>query len=241
MGDEQKTVKALTALGLSKHEAAAYFTLSARGPLTAVEIADATNIPRPRIYDILKNLDRLGFIHVQWGKPTRYIPTSPAKLAELIGKESERHKENRNKASRELVRLVEPVYRRVTLPEDLSYTINGADNVAAQGKKMLASAKRASIVSPNDPTNWLLDKAGQRRTTGRIRILGPRGPKDTEGIELKVFPVAAESGVLIVDEKECLFLVSDDELKEYCRAILIKNRNIASAYEQFFDLVWKSM
>jgi uncharacterized protein with von Willebrand factor type A (vWA) domain len=53
--------------------------------------------------------------------------------------------------------------------------------------------------------------------------------------------VTKESGVLIVDEKECLFLISDDEMKDYVRAILVKDRNIASAYEQFFDLFWKSM
>jgi hypothetical protein len=106
---------------------------------------------------------------------------------------------------------------------------------------MLASAKRASFVAPHDPTGWLLDKSGHRRCKGRIRVMGQAGPADVEGIELMVFPVTKESGVLIVDEKECLFLISDDEMKDYVRAILVKDRNIASAYEQFFDLFWKSM
>jgi predicted transcriptional regulator len=241
MIDEQKIVKTLKALGLSDHEANAYFILSTRGPLTAVETADATNIPRPRIYDILKNLDRSGFVHVQWGKPTRYIPVSPEKLVEVVRKESEKSKEDRKKASMEFVKLVEPVYGRTMLPGDLSYMINGADNVVEQGKNMLASAKRASFVAPHDPTGWLLDKSRHRRCNGRIRVMGHAGPEDVEGIEVKIFPVAKESGVLIVDEKECLFLISDDKLRGYERAILVKNTNIASAYEQFFDLVWKSL
>lgn len=59
---ERQIKEALQSLGLSQYQADAYAATLELGSAPAVDIADATDVPRARIYDVLRKLESQGYI-----------------------------------------------------------------------------------------------------------------------------------------------------------------------------------
>lgn len=60
--DSPELVETLERYGLSPYQAAAYVTVVERGTMAAQEVADASSVPQPRVYDILRDLESEGFV-----------------------------------------------------------------------------------------------------------------------------------------------------------------------------------
>jgi hypothetical protein len=77
MAELSAEVHGLVELGLSSYEAKAYLILIQRESYVASELANATRIPRQRIYDVLSSLISRGLAR-DWPAPvTRYAATDP--------------------------------------------------------------------------------------------------------------------------------------------------------------------
>ncbi len=72
----------LKELGLSKYEAHAYACLLRRGISTAQEVSDGADVPQPRVYDALGELEQKGFVDVQPGRPKKFGPIEPETAVE---------------------------------------------------------------------------------------------------------------------------------------------------------------
>ncbi|WP_336135320.1 TrmB family transcriptional regulator [Natronomonas amylolytica] len=70
----------LEELDLKEYEATALAHLLRAGRTTAPDIAEATGIPKARIYGVLESLADYGFIEVIPGRPKQYQPKSPAAI-----------------------------------------------------------------------------------------------------------------------------------------------------------------
>jgi sugar-specific transcriptional regulator TrmB len=234
-------IRLLRDLGLKEYEAAAYAALVEKGGVSAVEVADAAGIPRPRVYDVLKNLDRLGFLHVQDGTPTVYMPTPPAEAVEIARTRQMKEKEAKAAAGNELITAMEPLYRKAILPKDLSLNIRGEKNVGREIIKMVASAKRISVIVPTDPAPWAGNRAYRKKFgEKKLRVIAANGGGDDyDGVEIKIMPITSNAGVIIADERECLLLRGGE--KDPTDGVLIRNSKIAAGFEQLFDLMWKSI
>jgi sugar-specific transcriptional regulator TrmB len=81
----------LELLNLKEYEAVALKQLLSLGRTTAPNLADATGIPKARIYGVLDALADRGFIKVIPGRPKNYQPKPPAEILN-------RAKENRRQA-----------------------------------------------------------------------------------------------------------------------------------------------
>jgi len=85
--------KELRKLGLSSYEAKAYVALLKYGSMTSTELAKKAGIPQPRVYDVVRRLERRGLVVVAEGHPARYYaldpPTSLRKLVESKVRELE--------------------------------------------------------------------------------------------------------------------------------------------------------
>ena len=73
----------LERLGLSENEAKAYIGLVSLRETTAREIHEFTNVPRAKIYEVLKVLAKKGYLEVRQGSPTYYRAVDPE---QVIGK-----------------------------------------------------------------------------------------------------------------------------------------------------------
>lgn len=67
----------LKSLGLNEYEARVYSTLVGLRKATARDIHEVSGVPRGRIYEILHDLTRRGFIGVEEGSPTCYYLLDP--------------------------------------------------------------------------------------------------------------------------------------------------------------------
>src|SRR5690242_15211435 len=76
--DEKELLAALTALGLTLNESRAYLALLGGGETTAAEAASRAEIPRPKVYEALANLESRGFARSLGDKVRRYAAVDPA-------------------------------------------------------------------------------------------------------------------------------------------------------------------
>ncbi|HII80373.1 MAG TPA: TrmB family transcriptional regulator [Methanosarcina sp.] len=76
-------IQNLETLGLTENEAKAYAGLVSLGEATAREVHELTNVPRAKIYEILKVLAKKGFLEVRQGSPTYFRAVDPK---QVIGK-----------------------------------------------------------------------------------------------------------------------------------------------------------
>lgn len=74
---KQEDINLLKQLGLTTYEAKAYITLSSLIQATADEISEKSDIPRSKIYDVLKRLNSKDYIKIESGRPLTYHVNPP--------------------------------------------------------------------------------------------------------------------------------------------------------------------
>ena len=89
----------LDRLGLTEYEATALAELFTLGRTTAPHLAEATGIPKARIYGVLDDLSDRGFVKVVPGRPKEYQAKAPGEILD-------RAVENRRQAFRDFEREV---------------------------------------------------------------------------------------------------------------------------------------
>lgn len=77
---DKQILKSLKQFGLTEYEASTYLTLNYMISGTATEISENSKVPRSKIYEILKLLDKKGFIEVKNGRPLKYSAISPMNI-----------------------------------------------------------------------------------------------------------------------------------------------------------------
>ncbi len=76
----RKPVENLKRLGLKDYEARVYAALVLLGPSKASEVARESGVPRPKVYEVLKELHRKGFVDFSEGKPAFFRAVEPEKV-----------------------------------------------------------------------------------------------------------------------------------------------------------------
>ena len=64
-------------MGLSKYESSAYYNLLGKGMISATEIAYCSNLPRTKIYSVLKKLENKKLVLINYQKPLMCRAASP--------------------------------------------------------------------------------------------------------------------------------------------------------------------
>lgn len=74
----ERLVELAERLGLTNYEARVYVALLMYGPLTGTELAEKSEVPQPRIYDVARSLMSKGLIMVQHGRPKKFLAVNPS-------------------------------------------------------------------------------------------------------------------------------------------------------------------
>lgn len=108
-------ITALTEFGLTSYEAAAYLALLGRSSYTSKELAAQANIPRQRIYDVLKSLEDKGLCLSKDTSPRSFSGIDPRQALDLLSQrradEFERERQRMIKQAAELVEELSPLYQ----------------------------------------------------------------------------------------------------------------------------------
>lgn len=95
----------LEEFGLTKYEASAYYSLLGKGMISATEIAYHSNLPRTKIYFILKKLEKKNLVFINYQKPLMFRALSPKDSFDNIV----RKYENRIKSLRKIIDTLQQI------------------------------------------------------------------------------------------------------------------------------------
>ena len=141
-------------LDLTEYEADALEELLLLGRTTAPDLAEATGIPKARIYGVLDALSEAGYVKMIPGRPKRYEPHEPAAIAERAV-ENRRHAYER---FREDVEAVEEAFVDEYAPvrdrgvdelsptEDLFHVVDVGEPSERETRRLFREAEEAVYV-----------------------------------------------------------------------------------------------
>ncbi len=249
--------------GLNSYEAKLWAALLSRGVSTAGELSDIANVPRSRTYDVLESLEKKGFIIMKMGKPIKYLAVHPAEVLKRIKKQIVQDAESQSNMLDELkespvldeLELLHKQGVEMVNPTDLSGSFRSRNSIYNQLDVMLRSAEESiTMVSTAEGLLRKLEtfkksliKAASRGV--EIRIAAPMTPETQEAV--KEFEGIAhireldkiKARFVIIDGKELLFMVLDDEdvHPDFDVGIWVNTPFFTQALEEMFELAWKEM
>ncbi len=84
MADQLQTIQSLKKLGLTEYEARTYISLLELGATTADNISKKSEVPISRVYSVLGDLEKKGFLQSTPGRPVKYRPVEPGMALETL-------------------------------------------------------------------------------------------------------------------------------------------------------------
>lgn len=179
---ETELLASLGVLGLTPNLSRAYIALLRRGPATASEIALGANVPRPKIYDVLQTLERLGLCTAGGTRIACWTAVSPeVALPELV---RQRDQERRAQTSRDqevaeaLVHVL-PKPVPMTSPDTetgLIEALIGRRRIAAEFEALLGRAQTTidivqAMPHVQEPERWNLVESEAIARGIEVRVL----------------------------------------------------------------------
>jgi len=243
---------------LNIYETKVWLALLSKGVATAGEIAEISNVPRSRTYDVLEGLEKQGFAIMKLGKPVKYIAVSPSVVIErlknnMLNEAKERAEElakiKGTEDYSELMLLhkngIEPID-----PFEISGMLKGRSNTYSHLKELVSRAKKdvkllttASALSRKKFLRPLFDSLKKKGIDVKIAINGTDDElkaleKDFKSFELRKSLV--NSRFCIIDGKEVLFMINPSNVdEENDHSVWINSQFFVSSLNSLFESAWK--
>lgn len=240
----RNTTRALKNLGLTDYEIKAYIATISIISGTAAEISLASDVPRSKIYEVLKSLEKKEFIEIQRGKPLKYNIIPPR---EIFDKSRKQLTEQLDGAENELNLIYENNISDVPAP---LWLIHGPEKIVKKEIEIISRAKKSLYILEGfifkDEIPELkksLNKAIKRGIHVEV-ILAPQYNTDDCKIELMQELCDLDCEIKTLNVPLVKVIVSDD--KESLMAVSkIKNKKILSQsaiglwnqYSEFVEII----
>jgi len=240
---EKSLIDKLKNFGLNSYEAKLWAALLSRGTASAGELADISNVPRSRSYDVLESLKKKGFISMKSSKPIVYEAISPNEVIDSI-KKSIKIDVERNTTLLESLKEDHILAELQDLHEkgissvdesELSGNIKGRENIYHHiGMMIKNSSKNLVLMANNDEIKIkkemfdpLLKTAKERGVKIAFHVPKNIDSSTVKDLE-KIGTVVKRSNVCrlcVSDDKEALFMLHGENQihKSYDTAIWISN------------------
>jgi sugar-specific transcriptional regulator TrmB len=248
---------------LNLYEVKIWTALLSRGVSTAGELSDIANVPRSRSYDILESLEKKGFAIAKVGKPIKYIAVSPNEIIERVKKNITNDAEKQidkleSLKDTEIIDELNTLHTQgveLVEPTDLSGSLKGRHNLYNHLELTISTAEESVHIMTTEqgllrkveglkPVFQKLKKRGVK-----IKIAAPITKEnswvieDMKGIAEVRGVTSVKARFIVVDSKELIFMVLDDEKVHptYDVGIWVNTPFFANALESLFNLAWKEM
>ena len=248
MSVSERTRRALKDFGLTEYEAKAYIALVESGAMAASQLSTNASIPYSKIYEILGNLERKGWVESEQGRPSKYFPKSPSTALES----SRVRIENTLKSSQaEALSELQPLHERKEVQErpDI-WIVRGQPNILDRIKETLGRTRREllvampvvpdSILSIATPLLSLMTSQGIKvsvmipGSTSKEVIRKIKGPAEVR-VREQMF-----GGGLISDSKEIIILLGEEPEKGLSLAISSDHAGLVRFGKIYFEFLWES-
>jgi len=252
METDSRTLALLQMLGLTTYDAKAYATLIGLGSTTPFILAEQAGIPRTKIYETLKRLEKDGWITVERGRPGKVSPLCPA---EAIGSRKSALDADLKKMENDFTLYYE---KRTEQESPKTALIRGIENILSQTVDMMTRARVSlylfgTLYYPEEIETIRQQVAAAKRRGVTIRISSgnPVNLKENRIDVLGTFygvtkdiQFAPEPYIrtLTIDNKEMLMMFprpeSDFANREDLIAVWIGNESVTKAINNAFNISW---
>ena len=243
----EKTKRILQDLGLTDYEIKAYVTLLANPGVQASEVSKGSDVPVSKIYEVLSNLERKGWVESQNSRPTKYFPKSPSTALQALRMKMEAElKSNEDNLLSELMPLYE---QKETQERPDIWIIRGDYNIIAKISESIDRCKKELLVvipsALNSVVELIIPALTDVRSSGvnvRILMSGEIAEKSIAKItslaELR-FKENMFGGGVIIDAREVVLLLGRGSENKEALAIWSDHAGLSSFAKTYFEFLWR--
>lgn len=244
IGEEAK--KMLHELGLTSYETAVYLSLVGEGVMAASEVSESANVPFSKVYEVLNNLERKGWIDVERGRPSRYFAKAPAEALEAVRREFDGKMQGWTRTFKE---ELQPLYEKRELREKPDiWILRGEASVLAKLQEMLGKASREVMIAAPVFVHGLADKAlpllaSLRQGDVKVLIMIVGRPEDwglerlVGTVEMRLRDNLFGGGVIVDGDEALLFLGEEDQLS---LVVWSSHVGLVKFARDYFQYLWGS-
>jgi len=242
---------------LNIYETRVWLALLSKGIASAGEIAEASEVPRSRTYDVLESLEKQGFAISKIGKPAKYIAVRPSIILEKMKANTMKEAEEKVsilaklKGTNEYAEL-EGIYTNGIKPvkhEDLSASIKGHSTIYNHAREILENAKKEVIICTSSKDfsdklrlfSGLILKLRKNGINVKLALSGNEAEIKKIGAKLKekIKIVNVNAKFFIVDQEQVLFMLTEASSADEEVAIWLNTPFFTNALVYLFNQVWR--
>lgn len=246
-GVSEKTRRVLQDLGLTDYEIKAYVALLANPGSQASEIGRWSDVPVSKIYEVLSNLERKGWVESQHTRPSKYFPKSPSTALQALRLKQEAElKSNEEYILGELM----PIYeQKATQERPDIWIVRGDYNILAKVSEAIDRCKKELLVvvpgALNEVIDFVIPTLDSIKKSGiKVRLLmsvdagGKSVDKISELAELR-FRENMFGGGVIVDAREVVLLLGGSpDSPGSALAIWSDHAGLSAFAKSYFEFLW---
>ncbi len=242
----EKTRRALKDFGLTEYEVKVYVSLVESGPMPASELSKSASIPYSKIYEILGNLERKGWVETEQGRPSKHYPKAPS-----VALESSRMRtENTLKTSQsEALEELQPLYEKKGVQEKPDiWIVRGQDNILDKIKEILARTKRElliampvapdPIISMAAPLLALMKERGVKVSLLIPQTIARESLRKIKGVAEIRLREQLFGGGIISDSSQIVLLLGEEPEKGLSLAISSDHIGLVKFGKSYFEYLW---
>ncbi len=241
----------LSTLGFTQYESKAYVALVRHGVCTAPALAEASRVPKSKIYSVLDSLMQKRVIEEYPGSPRRFRARPPRAVFEhVIGEEIDRLKDLSRRAERvasAIESMISRAEKNVLDRESVLWTVDGRRAFHEKFAEMGYRAReRIIVVSPYFSRSPVMeDSIRAARERGVVfRTITSIKPGNKERVvfylslfdEVRHFDGEVPLTVVIIDDRECLYRLSYNlNGHENYVGVYSRNPGLVRAMEMYWE------
>jgi len=238
---------------LNIYETKVWLALLGKGIASAGEIAEMSEVPRSRTYDVLEGLEKRGFAIMKLGKPVKYIAVKPNVIIEKLKSNTIKNADEKIKILGKLKETkeyseLEQLYNVGIQPvrhEDISGAIKGKSTIYNHIKEILENSKKEVLICTS--IDELMTKSRfysqifDRLNKANIKIKVALSGEDREikkintKFKIKAKKVNIDSRFYIADNDQILFIISKGNMPDEEIAVWLNTPFFTSAISYLFE------
>jgi len=243
MSVSERTKRALKDFGLTEYEVKVYVALVESGPIAASEVSKVASVPYSKIYEIIGNLERKGWVESEQGRPIKYYPKAPSVALDA----SRARVENTLRMSEaEALSELQPLYEKKGVQErpDI-WIVRGQNNILDKIRETLDRTRRELLVAMPVVPEAILSAASPLLAMIRDRgvKVSMMVPASTSGATLRKLSGFADvrvreqlfGGGIISDSSQIILLLGEEPEKGLTLAISSDHSGLVKFGKAYFE------
>lgn len=243
-------IKALEKIGLTKGEIKVYLALLKLGNTTAGPIVDEAKVTRSKIYDILERLKNKGLVSYITKNSTKYFSAAnPSNILEYLNKKELEIKEDKKIIENILPQLLKEIQKKQKTIAEIYTGIKGMENAfnllvqefdAKEPYYAFGAGKGENVKQ----IQLFFSKLHERRINKKVKsyIIFNENSKGlfklqekSKFVDCKYLEISSPAAINIYKDYTIIAILNEEPI-----TILIRNKETADSFREYFKIMWGS-